>query len=290
MIKVGILQQQCGPEPEKNIQATEKAISQAAEKGGQILCLQELFNIEYPCAKEDPTQFNHAEPVPGPATEKMQSLAKELQVVIIVPVFEKRAPGIYHNTTAVIDADGTYLGKYRKMHIPDDPGFYEKYYFTPGDLGFKVFNTRYGNLGILICWDQWFPEAARITALMGADVLFYPSAIGYSVDEPRHYYPEQLNAWQAMHQSHAIANGVPVVAVNRTGQEDKTVFWGQSFVCNPFGKMLYQAPEKESVADVIDIDTSETEFYRQQWPFLRDRRTDVYRSLQYKFIDSSDKL
>ena len=230
----------------------------------------------YFCDTEDYDNFNHAESIPGPATKKLQQLAAELNVVIIASLFEKVDAGVYFNTAAVIDADGTYLGKYRKNHIPDDPGFYEKFYFSPGDTGYQVFNTRYGRIGVLICWDQWYPEAARITSLMGAEILFYPTAIGWASAQTEDINTEQYQAWQTIQRSHAIANGVHVVAVNRTGHEKEMRFWGGSFVVNPFGTILYQAPHDSEDTKVVEIDPALSDFYRTHWPFMRDRRIDTY--------------
>jgi len=228
-----------------------------------------------------------AEPIPGPSTEALSKVAAELKVVIIASLFEKRAQGIYHNTTAVLDADGSYLGKYRKMHIPDDPAYYEKFYFTPGDLGYKIFNTAYAKIGVLICWDQWYPEAARITALMGAEILFFPTAIGWHHLQDEITNSEQYNAWQTIQRSHAVANGVHVVSVNRVGleQDGQMKFWGGSFVSNPFGNLLYKASHDQEETAVIEIDTDKTDIYRTHWPFMRDRRIDSYGQITKRFID-----
>jgi N-carbamoylputrescine amidase len=269
---------------------TTKAIEkvrEAAKKGANIICLQELFTSLYFCDVEAYDNFKLAEPIPGETSNTLSALAKELGVVIIASLFEKRAEGLYHNTTAVLDADGTYLGKYRKMHIPDDPAYYEKFYFTPGDLGYKVFKTKFATIGILICWDQWYPEAARITTLMGAEMLFYPTAIGWATAQDEATNKEQYNAWQTIQRSHAVANGVPVISVNRVGleQEGLMKFWGGSFVSNPFGTLLYEAShDKEEVA-VIDIDTGKSDSYRTHWPFLRDRRIDSYGPITKRYLD-----
>lgn len=284
-VRVGIIQSTCTSDKQENIDKTSALIIEAATKGAQVICLQELFTSLYFCDVEDHANFNLAEPIPGPSTEQFQALAGELGVVIVASLFEKRAEGLYHNTVAVIDADGSYLGKYRKMHIPDDPGFYEKFYFTPGDLGYKVFNTRFGKIGTLICWDQWYPEAARITALMGADLIVYPTAIGWADSQDQATNEEQYNAWQTIQRSHAIANGVHVVAVNRTGNEGSMRFWGGSFVCNPFGTLLYKAPHDEERVDVVKLDLTRSDFYRTHWPFLRDRRIDSYAPIECRFID-----
>ena len=285
-LRIGLVQSVSSDDTERNIAVAEEQIRLAAAQGAQMVCLQELFRTLYFCDTEDHSHFRLAEPVPGPTTARMQSLAAELGVVIIVSLFEERALGLYHNTTAVIDADGAYLGKYRKNHIPDDPGFYEKFYFTPGDTGYQVFETRYARIGALICWDQWYPEAARITALMGADVLFYPTAIGWDTAETSdEINREQYEAWQTIQRSHAIANGVHVVAVNRTGTEAGTKFWGGSFVANPFGTVLYQAPHDIPETNVVEIDLQLNRKYREVWPFLRDRRIDTYQPVLNRWID-----
>jgi N-carbamoylputrescine amidase len=236
---------------------------------------------------EDYDHFKLAESVPGPSTEALGKVAAELGVVIIASLFEKRAQGVYHNTTAVLDADGTYLGKYRKMHIPDDPSYYEKFYFTPGDLGYKVFKTRFATIGVLICWDQWYPEAARITSLMGAEILFYPTAIGWSTSQDEITNTEQYNAWQTIQRSHAVANGVHVVSVNRVGYEQNgsMKFWGGSFIANPFGTVLHQASHEHEVVHVQELDLAKTDSYRTHWPFLRDRRIDSYQPITKRLID-----
>jgi N-carbamoylputrescine amidase len=259
----------------------------AAARGAKIICLQELFSSLYFCDTEDYSHFALADTIPGTVTDDWGRLAAELKVVIIASLFEKRAQGLYHNTTAVLDADGTYLGKYRKMHIPDDPAYYEKFYFTPGDLGYRVFSTAYGTIGVLICWDQWYPEAARITALMGAEILFYPTAIGWATSQDEATNHEQYNAWQTIQRSHAIANGVHVVSVNRVGleQDGAMRFWGGSFVSNPMGTILYQAPHEEEEVTVVNVDTKLTDQYRTHWPFLRDRRIDSYQPITRRYID-----
>jgi len=287
-IRIGLIQMSCSAEPQKNLEKMIEKIREAAKKGAQIICSQELFTSLYFCDVEDYNNFELAEPIPGPTTDQLASLAKELKVVIVASLFEKRAQGIYHNTTAVIDADGTYLGKYRKMHIPDDPGYYEKFYFTPGDLGYKVFQTKYGNIGVLICWDQWYPEAARITSLMGADFLVYPTAIGWALDQDSETNQDQYNAWQTIQRGHAVANGVHVIAVNRTGIEKQMKFWGGSFISNPFGKIIYQAPHEEETVHIQEIDIEKTEFYRTHWPFMRDRRIDSYSPILSRYIDEND--
>ncbi|HVU84996.1 MAG TPA: carbon-nitrogen hydrolase, partial [Puia sp.] len=275
-VRIGIIQMSCVRDKSANLKKALGKIREAAAKGAQIICLQELFTSLYFCDVEDYDNFSLAEPVPGPSTEALQKVAAETGTVIIGSLFEKRTQGVYHNTAAVIDADGTYLGKYRKMHIPDDPAFYEKFYFTPGDLGYQVFKTKYANIGVLICWDQWYPEAARITALKGAEILFYPTAIGWSSSQDLPTNDEQYNAWQTIQRSHAVANGVHVVSVNRVGseQDGAMTFWGGSFIANPFGRILYQASPDEEEVVVREIDTDKTDHYRTHWPFLRDRRID----------------
>ena len=287
VVNVGTVQMSCTKNPEKNLGRAIEKIREAAGKGAQIVCLQELFTSLYFCDSEDYENFKLAEAVPGPSTESLSTLAKELGVVIIASLFEKRTNGIYHNTTAVLDADGAYLGKYRKMHIPDDPSYYEKFYFTPGDLGYKVFKTRFGALGVLICWDQWYPEAARITALMAAEILFYPTAIGWATAQSEATNLEQFNAWQTIQRSHAVANGVHVVSVNRVGLEQNGAmkFWGGSFISNPFGSIIYQASHDKEEVSVTELDLEKTESYRTHWPFLRDRRIDSYQPITKRFID-----
>jgi N-carbamoylputrescine amidase len=285
-VNVGLVQMSCVSDVETNVQKAISKTREAAEKGANIVCLQELFTSLYFCDVEDPKKFNLAEAIPGPTTERFQALAKELNIVIIASLFEKRAKGLYHNTTAVIDADGSYLGKYRKMHIPDDPGYYEKYYFTPGDLGYKVWETKFGKIGVLICWDQWYPEAARITSLMGAEILFYPTAIGWDTSEESEIInKEQYEAWQTIQRSHAIANGVHVVSVNRVGTEEGQQFWGGSFVANPHGRLLYLASHDKEEVHVQEIDSEITEYYRTTWPYFRDRRIESYGPILERFID-----
>ncbi|RZK63782.1 MAG: carbon-nitrogen hydrolase, partial [Pedobacter sp.] len=249
--------------------------------------LQELFTSLYFCDVEDYDNFDLAEKIPGPSTDALQTVAKELGVVIIASLFEKRAEGLYHNTTAVLDADGSYLGKYRKMHIPDDPAYYEKFYFTPGDLGYKVFQTKFAKIGILICWDQWYPEASRITALMGADIMFYPTAIGWDTTQDEETNKDQYNAWQTIQRSHSVANGLPVISVNRVGfeQEGRMKFWGGSFATNAQGKLLYLASHDKEETEVVDIDLKQSDYIRKHWPFLRDRRIDSYQPITKRYID-----
>ncbi len=284
LIKVGTIQMSCVGNKEENIQKTVIKIAEAAALGAQIICLQELFASLYFCDVEDHENFKLGEAIPGSTTDLLSSVAAEHKVVIIASLFEKRANGLYHNTTAIIDADGTYLGKYRKMHIPDDPGYYEKFYFTPGDLGYKVFKTKFATIGVLICWDQWYPEAARITALMGAEILFYPTAIGWATHQDESTNVEQYNAWQTIQRSHAVANGIPVVSVNRVGYEGDMKFWGGSFISNPFGTLLYQASHDKEETVVTTIDTDSSERYRTHWPFLRDRRVDSYSPITKRYI------
>jgi N-carbamoylputrescine amidase len=286
-VKVGLVQMSCTSDVASNIGKAEAGIRRAAASGAQIVCLQELFPSLYFCDVEDYANFSLAEPVPGPTTDRLGVLAGELGVVVVASLFEKRAQGLYHNTTAVIDADGSYLGKYRKMHIPDDPAYYEKFYFTPGDLGYKVFRTRFATIGVLICWDQWYPEAARITSLMGAEILFYPTAIGWATSQDEATNREQFQAWQTIQRSHAVANGVHVVSVNRVGLEQNGAmrFWGGSFVANPFGSLLAHASHDMEQELVCEVDLAETDRYRTHWPFLRDRRIDSYDPILKRYID-----
>ncbi len=285
-INVGLVQMTCTANKVENLAKAIAKVKDAAKKGAQIVCLQELFTSLYFCDVEDHDNFALAEAIPGPSTEELTKVAAELGVVIIASLFEKRAQGLYHNTTAVIDADGQYLGKYRKMHIPDDPGFYEKFYFTPGDLGYKVFKTKFATIGVLICWDQWYPEAARITALMGAEILFYPTAIGWATTQDEATNVEQYNAWQTIQRSHAVANGVHVVSVNRVGEEAGVKFWGGSFVANPFGTVMYQASHNDEEVILQEIDLQKTDYYRTHWPFLRDRRIDSYQPITKRLLDN----
>jgi N-carbamoylputrescine amidase len=284
-VNIALIQSWCTGDPQQNIAHALSSAREAAGKGSQIICFQELFTSLYFCFEENYHHFSLAEAIPGPTTKILADLAKELDVVIIASLFEKRAKGIYHNTVAVIDADGKYLGKYRKHHIPDDPGYYEKFYFTPGDKDYKVFDTKYARIGTLICWDQWYPEAARITSLMGAEILFYPTAIGWADSQPEELNVQQFNAWQTIQRGHAIANGVFVVAVNRTGREGNMKFWGGSFVSDPFGKVLYQADHDKEENNVVELDMNLIEETRIHWPFLRDRRIDSYKSILNRFID-----
>ncbi|MFD2919503.1 carbon-nitrogen hydrolase [Terrimonas rubra] len=286
-VKVGTVQMSCTADKEENLQKAIVKIREAAAKGAQIVCLQELFTSLYFCDVEDYDNFKLAEAIPGASTDALSAVAKELGVVIIASLFEKRTEGLYHNTTAVLDADGTYLGKYRKMHIPDDPAYYEKFYFTPGDLGYKVFKTKFATIGILICWDQWYPEASRITALMGAEILFYPTAIGWATSQDDTTNTEQYNAWQTIQRSHSVANGLHVVSVNRVGfeQDGAMKFWGGSFIANPFGAIIYKASHEEEEVHVEELDLALTDKYRTHWPFLRDRRIDSYQPITKRYID-----
>ena len=285
-VTIALVQTSALRDPAENLRKACEKIREAASRGARIICLQELFTTLYFCQTEDYKAFEYAETVPGPSIQVMQQLARELEVVIVASVFEARARGLYHNTAAVIDAGGAILGKYRKMHIPDDPGFYEKFYFTPGDLGYKVFKTRYATIGVLICWDQWYPEAARLTALKGAEILFYPTAIGWA---PSELSPEvrrtQQEAWKTIQMSHAVANGVFVAAANRVGKEDELEFWGGSFVCDPFGQIMTEASVHDETVLLAECDRSRIEYYRSHWPFLRDRRIETYGDLEKRFLD-----
>lgn len=286
-VNIGLVQMSCSGDVQNNMSKAIQGIRDAAAQGAQIVCLQELFTSLYFCDVEDYNNFKLAEPIPGPSTDALSAVAKELNVVVIASLFEKRAQGLYHNTTAVLDADGSYLGKYRKMHIPDDPAYFEKFYFTPGDLGYKVFKTKFATLGVLICWDQWYPEAARLTSLMGAEILFYPTAIGWATSQDESTNEEQYNAWQTIQRSHAVANGVHVVSVNRVGfeQEGAMKFWGGSFVSNPFGSLIVKASHDNEEVIVTEIDLAKTDSYRTHWPFMRDRRIDSYGEIVKRFID-----
>ena len=285
-ITVGLVQMACSPDADKNLKCAMDSIRAAAKKGAQIICLPELFLTQYFCQTEDTQNFSLAESLPGPTSETLSKLAKELEIVLVVPLFEKRTQGIYHNTAIVIDADGSVAGTYRKMHIPDDPCFFEKFYFTPGDTGFKCFPTRYGRVGVLICWDQWFPEAARLTSLSGAQFLFYPTAIGYQ-DEDAKESIQQITAWETIQKSHAISNGVFLGSVNRVGRENALTFWGRSFICNLFGKVIGQA-ENEPEIVIAQCSLPEIESVRQNWPFLRDRRVDAYQGLSKLYLDTDE--
>lgn len=287
-VKVGVVQMSCVEDAQQNLTKAISKIEEAAQKGAQVVCLQELFTSLYFCQQEKAELFDLAEPIPGPTTETLQDVAKRLNVVIVASLFEKRSQGLYHNTTAVIDADGSYLGKYRKMHIPDDPNYLEKFYFTPGDLGYKVFKTKYLNLGVLICWDQWYPEAARLTALKGADMIVYPTAIGWLDEDKPTLGTKQYNGWKGVQTGHAIANEVFVVSPNRVGRENNIEFWGGSFVVDPFGETLYQASHDQEEVAVVDCDLSVIEETRRGWPFFRDRRIDSYQNILKRFDDSHE--
>jgi N-carbamoylputrescine amidase len=286
IVKIGLVQMSCVEDPAENVKKAIAGVREAAAKGANIVCLQELFRSLYFCIKEEYKAFVLAEPIPGDTTKQFQSLAKELGVVIVLPLFEKRAEGVYHNSAAVIDADGSYLGKYRKMHIPDDPSFYEKFYFTPGDTGFKSWKTKFGTIGVLICWDQWYPEAARLTALSGAEILFYPTAIGWAKEEEAKTKEEQFQGWQMIQRAHAVANGIPVVSVNRVGTEENLTFWGASFVAGTFGELLVQASHDKEEVLVAEVDLNRSNITRTHWPFLRDRRIDAYGGLTSRMLDS----
>jgi len=291
-MKVGIIQQANTADIQENVSRLQTAIRALARQGAELIVMQELHNGLYFCQTEDPDVFEQAETIPGPSTDLFGTLANELSVVIVLSLFEKRAAGLYHNTAVVIEKDGTIAGKYRKMHIPDDPGYYEKFYFTPGDLGFTPIPTSVGKLGVLVCWDQWFPEAARLMALAGADLLIYPTAIGREPTDTEEEQQRQLDAWITVQRGHAVANALPVISVNRTGYEPDPSgqthgieFWGNSFVCGPQGEMLFCAPADEEAAEIVEIDTLRTEHIRRIWPFLRDRRIDAYGDLTKRFRD-----
>lgn len=290
-LKTALIQQHNVADTQDNIRRLTNSIKDAADQGAQLVVLQELHNSLYFCQTEDVNQFDLAEPIPGPSTDYYAQLAKEQGIVLVTSLFERRAAGLYHNTAVVFDKDGTIAGCYRKMHIPDDPAYYEKFYFTPGDLGFHPIDTSIGRLGVLVCWDQWYPEAARLMALQGAELLIYPTAIGYDPGDSPEEQQRQRTAWITVMRGHAVANGLNVVAVNRVGKEDapdgkgSQGFWGSSFVCGPQGEMLYQAPEKEEVEKIIDVDIKRSEQVRRWWPFLRDRRIDSYGDITRRFID-----
>lgn len=288
---IGLLQMRSTADPGENLSRATEKIREASARGAQIICADELFLGEYFCLTEDAELFNLAEPIPGPTTEALAKVAKERKVVLIASLFERRASGIYHNTCAVIDADGSLLGKYRKMHIPDDPLYYEKFYFTPGDLGFPNFDTAYGRIGVQICWDQWYPEGSRLTALQGAQVIFYPTSIGWHPHEKAQFGAAQLDAWRTIQRAHAIANGVYVAVVNRVGYEGKPQkgdpgleFWGNSFVADPFGRVLAEASNDKEDVLVVECDPSQSEETRRNWPFLRDRRIDAYQPILNRWL------
>lgn len=275
----------CSESPEANLAKAIERIHLAAQQGAQIVCLQELFRSRYFCQSENTEYFRLAESIPGPTTDTLRQVAADLQIVLIASLFEQRAAGLFHNTAVVIDADGSLVGKYRKMHIPDDPLYYEKFYFTPGDLGFQTFATRYAKIGVLVCWDQWFPEGARLTALSGAQILFYPTAIGWHQAEIAEERQGQHQAWELIQRSHAVANGVYVAAVNRVGVEGGLQFWGASFVSDPFGRLLKCASHTEEETLVVPCDLTRLDTVRQNWPFLRDRRIDAYGNLTKRYLD-----
>lgn len=282
-VRVALVQMPFSADPAVNRERAGERIREAAAQGAQIICLPEMFTTLYFCVEQNVDSFDLAESIPGPTSLFLQQLAKELNVVLIGPYFEKRAPGLYHNTAIVIDADGRLLGSYRKMHIPQDPGFEEKFYFTPGDLGYRAWETRYGKIGVLICWDQWYPEAARLTAMEGALILFYPTAIGWLPEEKSEQGSAQHTAWETVQRGHAVANGCYVAAVNRVGIEGDTEFWGQSFVANPYGEIMQRAPVSEPYILLQDCDMSAAEDFRRIWPFFRDRRIDSYGEICQRF-------
>ncbi len=287
VINIGLVQMQMSADTDDNLRRALSKVEEAAQRGAQVVCLPELFLSRYFPQREDATHFALAESIPGPTTQAVSEAAKKLRVTVIAPVFEKRAPGIYHNSAVLIDPRGEIVGVYRKMHVPDDPCFYEKYYFTPGDLGFQAVDTEHGKLGVLICWDQWYPEAARLTTLRGAQILFYPTAIGWHHSESPEVREEQLASWQIIQQSHAIANGVFVVAVNRTGVEEELTFWGASFVADPAGRILAQARRDQEEVLVVPCNLHRIEEQRHGWPFLRDRRIDAYEGLTERYLDGN---
>lgn len=290
VVRIGLIQHACSRSPAANLARALKLTEQAAAQGAQIICTQELFRSQYFCQSENHAHFQLAEPIPGPSTRAFGKIARHRKVVIIASLFEKRAAGVYHNTAAIIDADGSLLGTYRKMHIPDDPLYYEKFYFTPGDTGFRTWQTRYGKIGVLICWDQWYPEAARLTAMQGAQILFYPTAIGWHPSEKDALGATQHDAWETIQRSHAIANGCYVAAVNRIGHEapvggDGIEFWGQSFVAGTSGEILKKAAVNHQEVLVVPVDLDKVDETRTHWPFLRDRRIDAYQGLTQRLLD-----
>jgi N-carbamoylputrescine amidase len=290
-LTVGLVQMSMSADADENLQKAAARTREAAAKGADVVCLPELYRSPYFCQREDAKLFDLAEPVPGPTTETQRRVAREANVVVVAPIFERRAPGLYHNSAVILDAGGEVRGLYRKMHIPDDPAFYEKYYFTPGDLGFKAFDTRAGRIGTLICWDQWYPEGARLTALQGALVLFYPTAIGWHPHEKAEFGVAQRDAWRTVQRAHAIANGVYVAVVNRVGHEvppeggPGLEFWGSSFVADPFGVVVAEAPTDKEEILLAKVDTARMEDVRRNWPFLRDRRIDAYGGIDKRFLD-----
>ena len=292
MVNLGLIQTACSADPKANLTRTLTLTERAARQGAQIICTQELFRSQYFCQSEDHEHFKLAEPIPGPSTAAFQKLARKHKVVIVASLFEKRTAGVYHNTAAIIDADGSLLGTYRKMHIPDDPLYYEKFYFTPGDLGFRAWDTRYGKIGALICWDQWYPEGARLTAMQGAQILFYPTAIGWHPSEKKTHGTKQHGAWELIQRSHAVANGCYVAVANRIGHEiikgvggDGIEFWGQSFVAGTSGEILSKASHNKEEILIVPVDLDHVDTTRTHWPFLRDRRIDAYDGLTRRLID-----
>jgi N-carbamoylputrescine amidase len=293
---VGLVQMHCTPDPDDNVKRAVQFVRDAARQGAQVICLPELFKTQYFCQREDAALFDLAEPIPGPSTELLTKVAQEAKVAIVASLFEKRARGVYHNTAVMIDSDGKILGLYRKMHIPDDPLYYEKFYFTPGDLGFKAFDTNFGRVGTLVCWDQWYPEGARLTALAGAEVIFYPTAIGWHPSEKEQFGKAQHDAWRTIQRAHAIANGVFVAVVNRVGHETGNIrgnevkgagleFWGGSFLCDPFGVVIAEASHNKEEILIGEVDAQKMEEVRRNWPFLRDRRIDSYGAITSRLID-----
>ena len=296
--RIGLVQMSCSPDPDANLDKAADRVREAAREGANVVCLPELFRAQYFCQREDIALFDLAEPIPGPSTERLSAIAREEKVVVIASLFERRAAGLYHNTAAVLQQDGSLAGLYRKMHIPDDPLYYEKFYFTPGDLGFKAFDTAFGKVGTLVCWDQWYPEGARITALQGANVLFYPTAIGWHPAEKEEFGVAQYDAWQTIQRAHAIANGVYVGAVNRVGHEQGDIrgnrvegpgleFWGGSFIADPFGRIIAKAAHDKEEILIGEVDIRSMEDVRRNWPFLRDRRIDAYAPIVNRFLDAT---
>lgn len=290
-MKVGLVQQANTADRAANIEKLQRNIRQAAAEGAELVVLQELHNGLYFCQTEDTNLFDQAEPIPGPSTESFGALAKELGIVLVLSLFERRAPGLYHNTAVVLERDGSIAGKYRKMHIPDDPAYYEKFYFTPGDLGFEPIDTSVGRLGVLVCWDQWYPEAARLMAMRGAEMLIYPTAIGWESSDTAEEKTRQLGAWVTVQRGHAVANGLPVISVNRTGHEpdpsgqtNGIQFWGNSFVAGPQGELITTLPNDEEVVRVVEVDKLRSEQVRRWWPFFRDRRIDAFEGLTQRFL------
>lgn len=287
---IGLVQMACSEPPEENLRKAEHFVAQAAKRGAKIICLPELFRSRYFCQREDASLFDLAEPIPGPTTKAIGKMAKKLKVAVITPIFERRGAGVYHNSAAVMDANGAMIGLYRKMHIPDDPGYFEKYYFTPGDLGFQAFDTKYGRIATLICWDQWYPEGARLSSLLGASVLFYPTAIGWHPQEKERHGAAQRDAWKTVQRGHAIANGVYVATVNRIGHEKPTPqsagieFWGSSFIADPQGVILAEASTNKEEVLIADVDLAHLEDIRRNWPFLRDRRIDAYNGITNRYL------